>query len=81
MDRKLTRSQLNELADELRSECSRVERTLAPGEFSYELDALLQARQRIEDGTYGLCVDCARTIPFGRLQVMPATHTCVACAR
>ena len=48
---------------------------------SDELNALLQARQRIEDGVYGLCLDCERTIPFGRLLVMPAAQTCVGCAR
>ena len=81
MERPLTRAELADLAMELRHECARVERALAPGETSDELHELLQALQRIDDGRYGLCVGCGRRIPHGRLLVMPATQTCVSCAR
>ena len=40
-------------------------------------DALL----RIEEGTYGACRSCGRTIPLERLLVFPETLACSACAR
>lgn len=76
-----SRVELADLTAELRSECARVERTLAPGESSDELHALMQALQRLKDGVFGVCIVCERAIPLGRLQVMPATQTCVGCAR
>ena len=76
-----TDAELSDLAAELRYECARVERTLAPGETSDELDALLQALQRIDAGEYGRCVGCGGAIPLGRLQVMPDTQTCLGCPR
>jgi hypothetical protein len=66
---------------ELRRELARVERGLVTGAFSQERDELLLALQRLDDGTYGLCLECARQIPRERLEVMPATRWCVHCAR
>lgn len=39
-----------------------------------EIDA---AEQRLEDGTYGTCVECGITIPEERLEARPATARCV----
>ena len=39
----------------------------------------LEALRRIEDGTYGICVDCGVTIPPARLQVKPEATRCIAC--
>ena len=41
-----------------------------------EIDAALT---RLGAGTYGSCVTCTRTIPFERLEVVPAADRCVAC--
>lgn len=81
MEQELTRAQLAGLAAELRHECARVERTLSPDESSDELNDLLRALQRIDDDAYGVCFACGRPIPLGRLQVMPATQSCIGCAR
>ena len=35
---------------------------------------------RIEDGSYGVCVDCGDDISAGRLDAIPETTQCVACA-
>ena len=43
-----------------------------------ELDAALI---RIEQGTFGRCVKCGDRIPSERLEALPATRTCVGCAR
>lgn len=44
-----------------------------------ELRAILMALPRIEEGTYGTCVDCGVDIPAARLIAQPAALTCVAC--
>lgn len=38
-------------------------------------DALL----RVEDGSYGSCVDCENPIPVQRLEVFPSALRCVEC--
>ncbi len=43
------------------------------------LDEVLAALERIDDGTYGDCLDCGNQIPFARLEVMPAARYCVSC--
>lgn len=42
-----------------------------------DVDAALS---RIEDGTYGVCQSCERTIDMQRLDAIPFTPYCVACA-
>jgi DnaK suppressor protein len=39
------------------------------------------ALQRIEDGSFGTCESCGRPIERARLDELPYTPTCVACAR
>jgi DnaK suppressor protein len=42
-----------------------------------EIDAALA---RVGDGTYGVCEDCGRGIPSGRLDARPTATRCVDCA-
>lgn len=44
------------------------------------LDALDQALERLEQGSYGRCEGCGDPIPAERLEVRPAATTCVRCA-
>jgi DnaK suppressor protein len=44
----------------------------------HEIDAALQ---RIEDGTYGKCVNCGAQIPEERLAAMPWATLCIDCKR
>jgi DnaK suppressor protein len=46
---------------------------------SAELDAIDAALKRIEDGSYGVCVDCGCDIPAARLHAAPETMRCIAC--
>lgn len=46
-----------------------------------ELDAIEQARKRLGDGTYGRCTSCGAAIGAHRLTALPATLTCIDCAR
>ena len=38
------------------------------------------ALARIEDGTYGECLDCGEEIPRKRLDLDPAAPLCISCA-
>ena len=42
-------------------------------------DEVLAALARIEESTYGRCVDCGGEIPEGRLDARPDAARCVAC--
>jgi DnaK suppressor protein len=37
------------------------------------------ALARIEDGSYGSCVDCGKPVPEGRLEARPEAARCVGC--
>ena len=45
------------------------------------LEAIDAALQRIEDGTYGKCVNCGAQIPEERLEAMPWATLCIECKR
>ena len=38
-----------------------------------------EALDRIEDGSYGLCMNCKKPIPTTRLKAIPHTQTCLKC--
>ena len=40
---------------------------------------VLAALTRIDDGSYGHCVDCGNPVPDERLEARPATARCVPC--
>ena len=40
---------------------------------------VVAALARIEENSYGKCVDCGQEIPEPRLEARPATARCVAC--
>jgi RNA polymerase-binding transcription factor len=42
-------------------------------------DGVLAALARVEDDSYGQCVDCGHEIPEGRLEARPDAARCVAC--
>ena len=44
-----------------------------------EQSQIMAALQRIEAGTYGMCVDCGVQIPVARLQVTPSAARCITC--
>lgn len=37
------------------------------------------ALRSLEEGSYGICVDCGNEIPFGRLYVVPEVPSCASC--
>ena len=40
---------------------------------------VIEALQRIDEGTYGLCVVCGTPLPEGRLEARPEAARCVSC--
>lgn len=44
-----------------------------------QLAAVDAAITRLDDGTYGACTGCGRTIPGERLEAIPWAATCVSC--
>src|SRR5215468_5399814 len=42
--------------------------------------AIRAALQRMEDGTYGICVTCGEPIATKRLEALPYAIQCLACA-
>lgn len=43
------------------------------------LQAIEEALQRIEKGTYGVCRDCGNPIAEARLNAIPWTRVCISC--
>ncbi|GAA0920506.1 TraR/DksA family transcriptional regulator [Nonomuraea longicatena] len=41
--------------------------------------AVVEALGRVDDGTYGECVDCRKPVPEGRLEARPEAARCVQC--
>ncbi|RMF37257.1 MAG: TraR/DksA family transcriptional regulator [Alphaproteobacteria bacterium] len=46
-----------------------------------ELRAIDAALARVEQGTFGICVECGEEIEEGRLDIVPHAALCSACAR
>ena len=58
----------------------RIREAVAQAEQDRDVDELRQiraARQRMNRGEYGLCVDCGVEIPLARLQAQPFAARCV----
>ena len=46
------------------------------GRYLYNIE---EALNRIEDGTYGKCVECEQAIGLPRLRRLPYTRMCIDC--
>jgi DnaK suppressor protein len=40
---------------------------------------VLDALARLDNGSYGLCTDCGKPVPEGRLEAKPEAARCLAC--
>ncbi|MBN1869986.1 MAG: TraR/DksA C4-type zinc finger protein [Candidatus Omnitrophica bacterium] len=43
------------------------------------LNRIEQALKRIDDKTFGACIECKKPIPAARLKAIPYTETCLRC--
>jgi len=48
---------------------------------SAELAQIEEALRKLDEGTYGICVDCGKPIPQKRLQILPFALRCINCER
>jgi len=64
-------------AGSLLSEADRTEAILDSARS--QRDGVLAALARIDDNSYGQCVDCGQEIPEGRLEARPEAARCVGC--
>src|SRR6188474_3489808 len=44
-----------------------------------QLEAVEAALARLDDGTYGACIDCGRPVAPGRLEAIPWAARCIEC--
>jgi DnaK suppressor protein len=49
--------------------------------MEFQLQKLDQALARLEQGVYGICDNCGNAIELPRLERLPETTLCIACAR
>ncbi len=52
---------------------------IALAHAAVELNQVVAAQRRLEDGIYGFCLDCGEPIDERRLQALPATPFCTDC--
>lgn len=45
-----------------------------------ELQAVMQALSRLDQGNYGICSQCGEAISMTRLEALPYTAVCINCA-
>jgi DnaK suppressor protein len=50
------------------------------GQLEETLAEVERALAKLDEGTYGTCESCGRTISEARLEAMPATRYCIDCA-
>lgn len=57
----------------------RNEQALFLGEAEQERNQVYEALARLDEGTYGICVNCGRPIGEERMEVRPHADRCVEC--
>lgn len=51
------------------------------GEIEDQLADVITALSRIDDGTYGICLNCAKVIEPARLHALPTATLCIDCEK
>jgi DnaK suppressor protein len=73
-------SNLDQHPAEAASELTELERDEAVTAVMHgQRDEVLAAMKRLDDGTYGRCVDCGTELPEERLDARPEAARCVSC--
>jgi DnaK suppressor protein len=65
--------------DHVAEAADRMARSRTAGELEKLHDEVTAALAKLEVGTYGLCEECGRSIPEGRLEALPWATRCVDC--
>lgn len=72
-------AQVRDLADEAAADVLMDSRLSVILRDADELRELREALRRIDDGTYGICIDCEEPIPDTRLRARPTASRCLRC--
>lgn len=68
--------------DERINEATDFDRNLAlEQQLENRLKEVRDVREKIKQGTYGICSNCRSEIPENRLKAMPTASFCIACAQ
>jgi hypothetical protein len=51
----------------------------APSTLVDRAELLHEALDRVDDGSYGLCVECGEAVPSDRLRAVPEAEACTGC--
>ena len=65
--------------DHVAEAADRMARSRTAGELEKLVDQVMAALTKLEVGTYGICEQCGRAIPEGRLEALPWATRCVDC--
>ncbi|MFZ0995684.1 MAG: TraR/DksA C4-type zinc finger protein [Candidatus Dormiibacterota bacterium] len=65
--------------DHVAEAADRMARSRTAGELEKLRDEVTAALAKLEVGTYGMCEECRRPIPEGRLEALPWATRCVEC--
>ena len=49
-------------------------------EARIEISQIARALERIKNGSFGICVNCAKEVPIARLKAHPFANLCIRCA-
>ena len=50
-------------------------------QYQQRVEQIDKALRRVEEGSYGICQECAQAIEPERLEALPLTSLCIKCAR
>jgi DnaK suppressor protein len=70
---------IGDLVDQAGDERDRELSLLLTGRDKEKLQAINEALEKINEGSYGVCEECGDKIGAGRLKVMPLAKYCVSC--
>jgi DnaK suppressor protein len=68
-----------DLFDLAQEYASRWQTSALAAQARQQLEQIEAALQRLDEGTYGMCVECGEAIPPARLRVLPYACRCIRC--
>ena len=74
-------TEVHDLKDLAEEESRQLVDDVALARLADELDQVAAALRRLDEGSFGSCVDCGEPIDERRLDVMPASACCASCQR
>jgi|SaaInlStandDraft_5_1057022.scaffolds.fasta_scaffold00017_26 DnaK suppressor protein len=76
---KLSDDQVQDVGDQAFTLTMEALRSSLQNSESEEYNRILKALEAIDDGTYGICIDCSDDISEKRLKHYPNASRCIAC--